>query len=261
MRVPRFVRQLTDPLLGPLRVPVLSGVNRGRWWSLISAGSGYASGRRAAPQMELLASLIRPGDVVWDVGAHHGYVTLFAARRVSANGTRGAVHAFEPSAKNRNQLQRHVHWNGLGNLTVHPFALSDHDGESSFGGTGTSKMYALGAGPERVSVRSAATLVAQGVCEAPTFMKIDVEGAEAGTVAGALPVLPRTARLLIAMHNREVVAQSSALLRDAGFELVPSRGLARSRAGDWVSDPDLFCIGPDHPDRERDLALLRAADF
>jgi FkbM family methyltransferase len=258
MRVPGFVRQLTDPLLGPVRVPVLSGVNRGRWWSLISAGSGYASGRRAAPQMELLASLVQPGDVVWDIGAHHGYVTLFAARRT---GAAGRVHAFEPSATNREHLQRHVRWNGLRNVTVHPFALSDHDGESAFGGTGTSKMYALGAGPETVRVRSAASLVAAGVCAPPTFVKIDVEGAEAGTVAGLLSALPRTARLLIAMHGREVDAQCSALLAGAGFELVPSRALERSRAGGWVSDPDLFCIGPDHPGRERDIGLLRAAGF
>jgi FkbM family methyltransferase len=258
MRVPGFVRQVTDPLLGPLRVPVMSGVNRGRWWSLISAGSGYASGRRAGPQMTLLSSLIQPGDVMWDVGAHHGYVTLFAAGRVGAGG---AVHAFEPSVSNRALLQRHVRWNGLRNAMVHPFALSDHDGESSFGGTGTSKMYALGAGPEKVLVRSAASLVAAGVCPAPTFLKIDVEGAEAGTVAGVLPVLPRTARLLIAMHDREVDARCSEMLAAAGFELVPSRALERSRAGDWVSDPDLFCIGPDHAGRERDLGLLRAAGF
>ena len=258
MHVPAFVRRVTDPLLGGVPVPVLSGVNRGRWWSLISAGSGYGSGRRAGAQMELLAALLRPGDVVWDVGAHHGYVVLCAARRV---GPGGAVHAFEPSALNRALLHRHVRWNRLANVAVHPFALSDYDGESRFGGTGTSKMFALGRGGEVVQVRRAATLVAAGVCPAPTFVKIDVEGAEAETLAGLIEVLPRSARLLIAVHGREADARCTALLAAAGFELVASRALERCREGAWRSDPDLFCIGPDAKAREHDVAVLRNAAF
>ena len=258
MRVPEIVRGVTDPLLAAVRVPVLSGVNRGRWWSLISAGSGYGSGRRAGTQMELLAALLHPGDVVWDVGAHHGFVTLCAARRV---GPTGAVHAFEPSARNRALLERHVRWNRLDNVTVHPFALSDYDGESRFGGNGTSKMYALGRGPEVVAVRTAATLVARGECPPPTFVKVDVEGAEADTLAGALDVLPRCARLLVAVHGREVDVRCTTLLRDAGFTMVPSRALEQSRAGTWRSDPDLFSYGPDAVGSERDVAVLRAAGF
>ena len=253
-----MVRRVTDPLLTPLRVPVLSGVNRGRWWSVVSAGSGYASGRRASGQMALLAALVRPGDVVWDVGAHHGFVTLCAARHVRGWG---AVHAFEPAAANRALLSRHARWNHLANTTVHPFALSVYDGESTFGGTGTSKMYALGAGPESVLVRRGDTLVRQGVCPPPTFMKIDVEGAEAGAVEGTLPVLPSAARLLIGVHGPEADARCRELLGAAGFELVASRALERCRRGAWRSDPDLFCIGPACATRERDLALLRTAGF
>ena len=262
MRVPHAVRRVTDPLLGRLRVPVLSGVNRGRWWSVTSAGSGYASGRRAGRQMELLVGLLRPGDVVWDVGAHHGFVTLAAARRV---GPAGVVHAFEPSARNRASLRRHVRWNtdrqGGDNVVVHPFALGDHDGEACFGGSGTSKMYALGGGAETVAVRRADTLVARGVCPPPTFMKLDVEGAEGEALVAALPALPRSARLLVAVHGPEADARCTRLLKDAGFTLVPSRALEQCRRGPWRADPDLFCIGPASTTREADLALLRASGF
>ena len=258
MRVANVVRRITDRVLEGVPVPILSGVNRGMWWSLVSSGSGYGSGRRASAQMELLAALLRPADIVWDVGAHHGYVTLCAARKV---GARGAVHAFEPSARNRGILLRHIRWNRLSNVTVHPFALSDRNGESRFGGTGTSKMYALGGGAEIVQVRSAATLVAQGVCVPPTFMKIDVEGAEGDTLTGAMPVLPRNARLVIAVHNAEADARCTALLRAAGFEMIPSRALEQCRRGPWRADPDLFCVGPDASDRERDLDLLRRMAF
>lgn len=258
MRVPGFIRTVTDPLLGVVRVPVLSGVNKGRWWSLVSAGSGYASGRRAGAQMDLIAALLRPGDVMWDVGAHHGYVTLCAARRV---GPTGAVHAFEPSAMNRALLARHVRWNRLTNATVHPFALGNRDGEARFGGTGTSKTWALGGGAEVVGIRRASTLVAAGICAPPTFVKMDVEGAEGEAIEGLLDVLPRTARLVIAVHGREADERCTAALGSAGFELVASRALERSRRGPWSADPDLFCIGPDATGRERDLATLRDAGF
>ncbi|MHB1225547.1 MAG: FkbM family methyltransferase [Gemmatimonadaceae bacterium] len=256
MQLPETVRRLTDPLLVGVRVPILSGVNRGQWWSLVSSGSGYASGRRASGQMRLLAALMRPGDTVWDVGAHKGFVTLCAARRVGRNGS---VHTFEPSERNRAVLRRHVRWNRWPNTVVHPFALSDYDGECCFGGTGTSKMYALGGGSEVVQVRTAATLVAQDVCPAPTFVKVDVEGAEGCAIAGLLPVLPRNARLLIAMHGPEADERCCTLLGDAGFRLVPSGALERCRAGEWESDPDLYCIGPDADDG--DLAVLRDAGF
>ena len=258
MRVAGAVRRVTDRALERVRVPVLSGLNRGMWWSLVSSGSGYASGRRASAQMAHLASLLRPGDVVWDVGAHHGYVTLCAARRVAQGG---AVHAFEPSARNRGILRRHVRWNRLENVTVHPFALSDRNGEARFGGSGTSKMYALGGGAEIVQVRTAASLVAQGDCPPPTFMKIDVEGAEADTLAGALPIIPRTARLMIAMHNAAADERCTALLRDAGFEMTPSRALERCRVGPWRADPDLFCTGPEAAHRSRDVESLRSTGF
>ena len=179
-------------------MPIASGVNRGLRWSLSSAGHGYASGRRAARQMSLIAELIRPGDVMWDVGAHHGYVTLCAARRV---GAAGEVHAFEPSASNRQALRRHVGWNRLHNVTVHDCALAAEDGEASFGGRGSSKTMSLGRGEERVQVRRADTLLDRGVIALPTFVKVDVEGAEEEAIAGAAELLRRFRPRLVVEFN------------------------------------------------------------
>jgi FkbM family methyltransferase len=258
MRLPASVRRITDPLFANVRVPIFGGVNRGLWWSLASSGSGYASGRRAASQMQLIENLIHPGDVVLDVGAHHGYVTLAASRKVGATGS---VHAFEPSKANRGRLIRHVAWNALSNVSVHPFALSNYDGESTFGGTGTSKMFSMGAGSEVVQVRSAESLVRQRNFGAPDFVKIDVEGAEADALRGLMPVLSSSTRLFIAMHNADVDRQCTDMLQGAGFTCVASRALESSRMGPWSSDPDLFCFGPEYQRQAKDLATLRATDF
>jgi len=258
MWIPHGLRRFSDPIMERVPVPIVGGVNRGRWWNLASAGSGYASGRFDAPRMRLLQALIAPGDVVWDVGAHHGYVTLCAAARV---GSAGRVHAFEPSARNCRILLRHVAWNRLLNVSVHPWALSSFDGQAAFGGGRTSRMHALGGGDERVAVRTAASLVTNSECTAPTFVKVDIEGAEGDFIAGFGAALRRAAQLLVAMHSPEADRQCSALLLERGFELVPSRELVDARRGPWRGDPDLCCLGPHYAGREDRRALLHELGF
>lgn len=245
-------------MLERVPVPIVSGVNRGRWWNLSSAGSGFVSGRRAAHQMRLLDALIAPADVVWDVGAHYGYMALAAARRA---GSAGQVHAFEPSSRNRRILARHLAWNRVRNAAIHPYALSSFDGEASFGGGSTSRVHTLGAGTERVQVRTAASLVHSGECQAPSFMKIDVEGAEGEVIEGALEILPPRARLLIAVHSRAADRKCSRLLVGLGFESRASRALEASRQGTWNGDPDLLCLGPEYRADEQTQEILRQAGF
>ena len=260
MRVPRFLRRIADPVTARIPLPIAGGVNRGLRWSLASSGHGYGSGRRAAKQMQVIASLIRDGDTVWDVGAHHGYVTLCAATRVGA----GRVHAFEPSASNRQQLQRHVGWNRLANVRVHPFALADRDGEATFGGAGSSKTFALGGGSETVQVRTAASLLDAGALEVPSFVKVDVEGAEASFLRGAVPRFRPDTRLLIAMHSAQAYRDCVAVLEPLGYTIIASRDAAAGLAHPekpWPSDPDVYCAGPGHAGLEQDRAALRALDF
>ena len=243
MRFPRFVRRIFDPVTERIPVPVLGGLNRGRLWSLASSGSGYASGRRADPQMRLLASLIAEGDVFWDVGAHHGYVALMASARV---GPGGRVHAFEPGARNAEVLRRHLRWNRIGNVTVETRALGAANGEADFGGGDTSKMHALGGGDERVEVRTARSLIGDGEAAAPDVVKIDVEGGEADVLEGALDALPDTVRLVIAIHSAAADQACVSLLEKHGFSVLATGELQRARmsGGPWAGDPDLLAVGP-----------------
>ena len=195
---------------------------------------------------------------MWDIGAHHGFVVLTASSAVAPTGS---VWAFEPSAANRAVLSRHILWNNLSNVAVLPYALADREGRESFGGVGTSKTFRLGGGAETVHVRRADQLVEEGRCPAPTFVKIDVEGAEAEVLAGLLPVLPPTARLLIAMHHRAADERCVALLRAASFDVRPSRALRVCREGSWVSDPDLFSYGPEATHIDADLRALQAQAY
>lgn len=242
MRLPRVVSRALLPFAGRLPVPILSGENRGRLWSVASAGSGYATGLRSSEQMRVFASLVRPGDRVWDVGAHHGYMTLCASQRAGASGR---IFAFEPSVENRALLNRHLAWNGVENAQVSPLALSDFEGQTTFGGDGTSKMLALGGGDEVVSVTRGASLIQAGACEAPTVMKIDVEGAEGGVLRGMGKTIPTQARILAAIHSYAAFVECCAALRGLGFRLLTSVGLQDClSSGRWNGDPDLLALGP-----------------
>jgi FkbM family methyltransferase len=258
MPLPTAITRHTDRWIGWIPIRIRGGENEGLKWSLASAGGGYRSGRRASRQMAMLASLVEPGDVVWDVGAHHGYMTLCAARRV---GGEGEVHAFEPSARSFEFLGRHVGWNDLDNVALHPFALGSYDGTASFGGSGSTKGYSLGGGSEEVRVRAAETLVACGDCPPPTFAKIDVEGSEDEVLAGAAPCLRPDTRILLAVHSREADRRCTEILTDLGFRVVPSKEAMACRSGDWSMDPDLLCFGPEYEKAERDVATVRALGF
>ncbi len=258
MRIPPAARRVLDPLTERCPVPIITGPNRGRWWSAVSAGSGYASGRRAREQMELFGSLMSPGDCVWDIGAHHGYVTLLASARV---GPTGAVVAFEPDRRNGRILLRHVRWNRARNVDVRHCALSDFTGTAPFGGGPTSKMHSLGDGCETVTVCSGASLVTSGQLRAPTVVKIDAEGAEGSVVAGMLSVLPADVVLLIAMHHASADRHCVEQLTDAGFRLLPSPALTRARRADWRGDPDLLCLGPGFRDDGRVQRVIAAGLF
>jgi FkbM family methyltransferase len=258
MHLPNAIRRLTDPVLERIPVPIAAGVNRGLWWNLASAGRGHASGRREAQRIRCIASLMKPGDVVWDVGAHKGYVTLCAARRV---GPTGSVHAFEPSEHNRLLLARHVAWNGFANVVIHPFALSSYNGAATFGGTGSSVGRSLGGGTAQVEVRTVDSLIASGAAPMPTLVKADVEGAEADLLQGAGALLRGNARLMIAMHSRELFVQCEAILRAAGNSLVPSRAMSGWKNDYWFGDPDLYAAGPTRTDTLREADELRGVGF
>ena len=72
-------------------------------------------GRMPDADLQALAGLVGPGEVVVDVGANIGYSSIALARAV---GPRGAVIAFEPHPDNVRLLQANLARNGIVNTTV-----------------------------------------------------------------------------------------------------------------------------------------------
>lgn len=77
------------------------------------------------PEIDFLLPRVRPGDVVIDVGANVGVLTVLLASRV---GPLGHVYALEPESRNAAMLRRNVRRNGLSNVSVVQKAASDASG-------------------------------------------------------------------------------------------------------------------------------------
>lgn len=194
---------------------------------------------REAFMLGALKRLIRPGDVVYDVGANIGLYTRFIAHFGASR-----IIAFEPKAENRKLLSLNVV--GLP-VEIIPLALADRDGEEDFqvddvssytgaldrvtGGlpSVTRRYYGLPPLVERVSV---ARLDGLQHLSPPNLIKIDVEGAEALVLGGASRSLQRhRPRLVIEMHDAPVTIEVIDLLIDAGYVIYGVLG--RSVGDNW----------------------------
>ena len=254
MRLPPAIRHYLSLPFRNVPIRIRAGPNRGRKWSIAASGRGVRSGRYEIDRFEAFGALLRSDDVLWDVGAHYGYTALVAAS-VLARSPRagGRIYAFEPSTHNLWYLRKHLSWNGLREtVEVLPLAVADYVGTSRFGGSGSSVSMALGKGSELVRVSTMSQLLSEGL-RFPTFMKIDVEGAEARVLDGAREVLMRAVAegrlplILVSVHSSSAYADSLKTLRACGYEsIIASRNLENFEGveGTWNEDPDLLACPP-----------------
>jgi FkbM family methyltransferase len=161
----------------------------------------------------LLGKFVRPGDIVFDIGANFGwYSTMFAQKL----GTASKVYAFEPVPPTFGRLNEHIKLNHLENLIIpNRIALSDRVGQA--------KMHLF-----KGRSHALASLDPQGesdyeIFEAPLvtldifleenqlthidFAKIDVEGNELMVLKGASKILSSSnAPILMVEINNDTFA-------------------------------------------------------
>lgn len=187
------------------------------------------------PDLDVLPRFLRPGDVFLDCGANIGLFSLAAARLV---GDAGQVIAFEPAPDTRLTLLRNVVVNSASQVTVLPYALSDHVGWADFvvmGRNGGLSSFA----PEKpsegrtVAVELAVLddLLPTALLDRVTMMKVDVEGAEAALLQGAAHLLERVRpAILIEVEDEHLRRQGSSadalrqMLEASGYVGTPTRG-------------------------------------
>lgn len=155
------------------------------------------SSPRETDEQAVMNQVVKPGDIVFDIGANFGLHAVLLSRLI---GETGHLVAFEPNSEIFPALSRTIA--GLNNATLYPYALSDesldsdlfippHNPDVASLGNWTEKEY----GPIHTVVcqqRRIDDLVASQVLPAPDFIKCDVEGAEFKVFQGAFDTLNRT---------------------------------------------------------------------
>ncbi|HUR82862.1 MAG TPA: FkbM family methyltransferase [Thermoanaerobaculia bacterium] len=195
---------------------VLSGPLRGRRWIAGAATHGCWLGTYERDGQRVFEKHVRPGDVVYDVGANAGFFTLLAAKLA---GDGGAVYAFEPLPRNLELLREHVRLNDARNVHVVETAVSDRVGTAHFA---TAANPAMGGLSDSGGIQVATTTLdaLRGSVPPPRFIKMDIEGAESAALgAAAVTLREHRPTILLSAHGFEQYELCSELLRSHGYTL------------------------------------------
>jgi FkbM family methyltransferase len=190
-----------------VRVP--TGINKGsRWVTGTGTSNGCWIGTYEADHMSVLPRLVRPGMIAYDVGANAGYYTLALSRLV---GDLGRVYAFEPGAQTASALRRHIQLNRLNNVTLVQAAVTDRPGLVGFQG-----FQVVSDIDYVVPSISLDGFVAMGY-PAPSFVKMDIEGAELAALSGSRSILSCNALWMMATHSDELREQCRCIMAEYGY--------------------------------------------
>jgi|UniRef100_A0A7C3SHQ9 FkbM family methyltransferase len=172
-------------------------------------------------EISLINRLLRRGDIFWDIGANIGFYTLAASTLV---GSAGLVVAFEPGPRSWDALVTNIKLNHKGNIRPFKLAVTDAygwvtlysrpdiaDGGASILPSGDQCLQ-----PYQVQAVNLDRFQGEMGLAAPTFMKIDVEGAEPQVLAGAKNILSadHPPLLLIEMNDKAAIG---GMLQEMGF--------------------------------------------
>lgn len=162
--------------------------------------------------LRVMLDNIQTGDVVYDIGANIGVLSLILAKARDVT-----VHAFEPEPRNFAHLERNIRLNALDeHIVPHMIALGSRPEQAVLyvkgeAGTGTHSLIpSSDATDESVEVPvQTVKAVAEELAALPDVVKIDVEGVEFSVLVGMAPIMnqqkPRD--LFIELHPRHLKAQ------------------------------------------------------
>jgi len=175
--------------------------------------------------MDVMMRYVKPGDIAYDLGANYGMHTLLLARRV---GLTGRVYAFEPNPEIRRALEEHLSLNNLTMVQTVPKAVSNQAGTAWFDSTGSAAGHLVNgttAAPSATTYQVETITLDQFVLQEgnapPTFMKIDIEGAESAALRGGREVIARyRSVLLIELHNPTEDRVVGMFLKGLGYRAV-----------------------------------------
>ena len=201
---------------GIAEVKIAGGILRGLSMALdLHTEKDYWLGTYEPDLQAAALQFIKPGMVVYDVGANIGYISLMAARLA---GESGRVFSFEALPANIDRLTRNVALNAMQDRVqiVHA-AVVDKPGEATFFSHASGAM-GKAEGSAGRDEHYTQTIKVTGIAlddfvfrqgnPPPAVIKMDIEGGEGMALAGMPRLLKETRpALLIELHGQEAARQ------------------------------------------------------
>jgi len=193
-------------------VPVPVRLSYGAWW-LASPGDidrQLLNGNFESAELRFVEKFLRPGMTVFDIGAHHGLYTMLASRKV---GKTGRVIAFEPSARERALLARHLRLNQSVSVTIEKSAIGSEKGKADLflvagGEDGCNSLRRPKTMAEssttEVDVTTIDEYILENKIDRVDFVKLDIEGAELAALKGARGLLSARERPVVLAEVYEI---------------------------------------------------------
>jgi FkbM family methyltransferase len=185
-----FEPYIVEHAYGPTRFKVYVSDPLARGW--------YDHDWTDLPEITALrGTSLRPGALVFDIGAHQGVVAMMLAREV---GPSGLVIALEPNPHNAAAARRNCELNGMAQVAVVEAAVSNRSGTITFN-EGLDGQLDDGSGAQgRITVVSATLDDLAETYGIPALVFVDVEGAECMVLEKGARVLESGADFAVEVH-------------------------------------------------------------
>lgn len=213
-------------------LPILQGKLKGKKWIKGSSINGCWLGTYEFDKQIIFQEFIKPGVVIYDIGANAGFYTLLSA---VLTGSTGKVFAFEPVPQNIFYIRKHLEINKIANAIVVEKAISDKISKLKFDLSSNPSMGHLSeVGEISVETISLDEFIKQGN-PLPDLIKMDIEGAEFDALTGAKELL-RTKKpvIFLATHGDEVKEKCLSLLKQFGYSIKPIDNLTIEQSDEFV---------------------------
>lgn len=203
-----------------------------RYYTIQFHPTAYSANIWVNPEMldrdeDFLASYLREGDTMIDIGANIGTMTLAAAATV---GKTGAVYSVEAHPRTFKYLEQNIHRNGFVNVNAFNYAIGHEQGMISFSDKRADDTNAVVEHSDmQVPVITLDALLSPRV-EKVNLLKIDVEGYERFVCLGAQELLNKTDCIYFECYesNFRNFGYSTddllGIIRSAGFTVVCNTG-------------------------------------
>lgn len=142
----------------------------------------------------LVLKLVKPGDIVFDVGANIGYYSIIFSKLV---GSKGKVYAFEPTLHFRRVLEENIILNKINNIEIIDEGLSNANSslEIEIGPSSATlhppEGYDKTIGHESIKLTTLDAFVSKFNIDHIDFIKVDIDGHEPHFFDGAWDVLDK----------------------------------------------------------------------